>query len=81
MASGGIPQAHLDALAQQQGFPSYAAWAAWNANRIASVHAPAPQGGPAPQNWMQRALTSIPGTPANLLDYVSNRLHSALGGQ
>lgn len=84
MPNGHAQQAHLDALAQQQGFKNYAQWAAWNRN-TRQVVLQGGAGGAAPtqppQNWLQHLLSSIPGHPAQLLGYVDNKMGQALGSK
>lgn len=73
----------LDAVARQRGFPDYRTWQAWNRHRTAGLQQPGgpvqPQ--PAPTNWLQNLITSIPGHPAQLLDYVSKKFGAATGAK
>lgn len=81
----GYSQAHLDALAQQQGFHNYDQWAAWNAkrNQISGIGGATgianPGGAPAqpPQNWLQHLLGSIPIHPMYLLNKVNDAFTKA----
>lgn len=83
MPSGQYPQAHLDALAQQRGFPNYATWSAYqNKQQAARMQnglngTGAAQGGPAPTNWLQNLLASIPIHPSYLLGKVNDAFTKA----
>lgn len=72
-------QAQLDAAARQMGFHDYATYSAFQAKERARITAPAPAGGPAPNNWLQNLLESIPGHPAMLFRYVGDRFNQATG--
>lgn len=69
---------HLDAMAQQLGFPDYATWAAWDQHRQAGLKQPntsTMQQSQAPQheNVLQSILSAI-----NPLQYVANRVGKVL---
>jgi hypothetical protein len=74
-------QAHLDALAQQQGFKNYAQWSAWNQRTRQPVLSGNPTVGPGngapPQNWLQHLLGSIPIHPMYLLNKVNDAFDQA----
>lgn len=66
--------AHLDALAQQQGFHDYATYSAWhNKYRAQNQRQAAP-----PTNWMQQLYSSVP-SPAMLIGKVSEAYQRATG--
>lgn len=80
-------QATLDAHARSLGFPSYAAYAAWSANRNpnnnpqpAPTPAPAPQAAPqpAPSNWFQHFMAQMP--PWMLIHNAAEAYKKAQGG-
>jgi hypothetical protein len=81
MPNGRYSQAHLDALAQQQGFKDFAQWSAWNAQRQRTVLSGNPTvdtpGGAPPQNWLQHLLSSIPIHPSYLLGKVNDAFTQA----
>ena len=84
MPNGQTSRAHLDAVAQGMGFKDYNHWAAWNQNTRQVVLSPGPagtDGSTPPQNWLQHLLSSIPATPAYLLNKVNDALGNATGGQ
>lgn len=78
-------QAHLDTLAQQQGFKNYDQWAGWNRQRQMilsqnpSVGTPGEAGAPQQQgnNWLQNLLARIPIHPSYLLGKVNDAFTQA----
>jgi hypothetical protein len=83
--AGPYSQAHLDHAARQMGFHDYATYSAYQQKQTARrldngiQGTGAPTGQPAPQNWLQHLLSSIPGTPAYLFGYVNDQMGKALG--
>lgn len=81
-------QATLDMHARSLGFPSYAAYAAWQANRNPNNNPqPAPAPAPAPQqaappatpgNWFQNIMAQMP--PWMLIHNASEAYRKAQGG-
>lgn len=70
-------QAHLDALAQDRGFPSYAAWSAGNAKyRKPITGTGQPQ---QPTNWLQNLANKIPIHPSYIFNYVHDKIAAATG--
>lgn len=73
--------AHLDVLAQQQGFPDYATYAAWSAQRNKNMGGTATQQGPtvSPEqtNFLQQLLGNV--TPFALINRVTDRYKKATG--
>lgn len=79
---------HLDQLAREQGFPSYAAWSAWNAQRqhhsgmngpgtqYAAPAQAAPQQGEH-SNILQYLLSRIP--PFSIIGHVADEYGKATG--
>jgi hypothetical protein len=65
----------LDAMAKEKGFPSYAAWKAWNEKyrKPVTTDKPAPK-----KNFLQNLVSKIPGHPAQLLGYTSDKMKSAM---
>lgn len=74
-------QQQLDAAARAKGFPDYATWAAWNANRTAAVKNPTAVAQPqaAPVNWLQSLLQRIPIHPAALFSKIDEKYSKATG--
>lgn len=70
--------AHLNALAQQQGFKDYATYSAWNQKYRSQNQ----QGGQvtqqAPKNWLQQLYDYVP-SPAMLIGRVSDAYGRATG--
>lgn len=81
----GHSQAHLDALAQSQGFHDYNHWATWNAQRQQMLSQNPATGVPgeagAPQqpgnNWLQNLLGRIPIHPAYLFGKINDAFTQA----
>lgn len=71
----------LDALARQRGFPDYQTWAAWNAQRQASIQQPSGQSAQGQQpNFLMNLINKIPIHPSYLLNYVNDKMKQATGG-
>lgn len=64
----------LNALARQRGFPDYTTYKAWQAKQAKGTQGVASKA--APKNWLQKLG---PLHPANMLDYVSEKLKKATG--
>jgi hypothetical protein len=84
--AGQSSQAHLNALAQSQGFRDYNHWSTWNAQRQQmlsqnpTVGAPGEAGAPsqpAGNNWLQNLLARIPIHPSYLLGKVNDAFTQA----
>lgn len=81
MPANGAPysQAQLDAAAREKGFPSYAAWAAWDQKYRQPIReevAPA-----APTNWLQNLVAKIPWHPSFTLDFANKKIEKATGAR
>lgn len=70
--------AALDHAARQHGFHDYSQYSAWQAKYQQGGSQGQP---PAPQNWLQSVLASIPIHPTYLLKKVSDAYGNATGAQ
>lgn len=81
----GAPQAHLDVLARQMGFPDYATYSAYQQKQTAMRMNNGIQGTgystgpdqPGGNNWLQNLLAKIPIHPAYLLGKVNDAFTKA----
>lgn len=68
-----MSQSQLDAMAKERGFPSYAAWKAWNEKYRSTK-----RDGKAPKkNFLQSLFEKIPGHPAQTLGYTADKMKKA----
>jgi hypothetical protein len=67
-------QARLDAMAKEQGFPSYAAWKAWNEKYRKQNR---PDAVPQKKNFLQSIVEKIPFHPARTLGHANKKITEA----
>lgn len=71
-------QARLDAIAREAGFPSYAAWQAWNQKYRQPQRM---EVAPEPTNWLQTLVNKIPFHPSFMLDFTNKKIEKATGAR
>lgn len=79
MPANAPSQGQLDALARERGFPSYAAWSAWNQKYRQPIREEAPAA--QPTNWLQNLVNKIPFHPSFMLDFTNKKIEKATGSR